>query len=151
MNSRLLGLICLAGCIVSAGARAQAADSARNRAITTQSPAAEPQRAVPGTPARVRSATPVPVESVARDLQRIVVLCATEPASEAFKAAWASYIEQHRVTAADLDSLIADVVERAEAYRTERASDSRTNRTKIAPTTRTMMHDTAMALIRNMR
>ena len=94
-------------------------------------------------------ASTVPVDSVAEDLQKIVVLCATEPSSDEFETEWASYIEKHPVTAENLDALIEDVLERAAVYRAEQSSNSRTNLTlTIMTTTQKMMHDTAMAVIR---
>ena len=153
MNARnlsLIYLICLAGCIAGTSAFARQSDSSQDREVTPSPAAVAPQRPAPRMPARVQPPVPVPVpvDSVAEDLQKIVVLCATEPTSEAFETEWAHYIEMHRVAAEDLDALIDDVLERADAYRAERSSNSRTNRTATIPTTRTMMHDTAMAVIR---
>jgi hypothetical protein len=149
MNARrlsLIYLICLACCIAGTSAFARESGSSQDREVAPRPAAVAPQRPAPRAPARLQS--PVPVDSVAEDLQKIVVLCATEPTSEAFKTEWAKYIEMHPVAAEDLDALIDDVLERADAYRAQRSLNSRTNRTATIPTTRTMMHDTAMAVIR---
>jgi hypothetical protein len=149
-------LLCLIGLTASAGVLAQASDSEISRVVTNQSTAAQPARAEPraatrSVPGRALSAGAAdsPVDSVAGDLQRIVVLCATEPSSEDFKQAWASYVEKHDVSAASLDAVIDDVLEQAAAYRARRSSSARATRVTTAPaTTRAMMHDTAMAVIR---
>jgi len=129
-------MIGLASCLISASAVAQQSGSARDRQVAPQAIAVDP-------------ASTVPVDSVAEDLQKIVVLCATEPSSDEFETEWASYIEKHPVTAENLDALIEDVLERAAVYRAEQSSNSRTNLTlTIMTTTQKMMHDTAMAVIR---
>lgn len=156
---RPIALICLTGCLIGSNALAQASGSVQSRVITNDAAGEEPaeasparvapSRQVPGQPARGLAVEAVPVDSVVPTLQGIVVLCATEPASPEFKDAWSRYIERHPVAAADLDALIDDVLERAEAYRAERSSNPRTNRRlTIMTTTRSMMHDTAMAVIR---
>jgi len=136
MTVRHLSMIGLASCLISASAVAQQSGSARDRQVAPQAIAVDP-------------ASTVPVDSVAEDLQKIVVLCATEPSSDEFETEWASYIEKHPVTAENLDALIEDVLERAAVYRAEQSSNSRTNLTlTIMTTTQKMMHDTAMAVIR---
>ena len=60
---------------------------------------------------------PVPVESVNSDLQRIVVLCATQPNSPLFDQAWRSYLAKNRVVDRQLGSLIETVLREAKAYR----------------------------------
>ena len=57
-----------------------------------------------------------PVDSVASDLQKIVVLCATQPQSAEFDRAWALYLEEHYKPNLDVDGLIDDVLTRAENY-----------------------------------
>lgn len=148
MNARHLSAIYLACCIAGTSAFARQSDSSPDREVTPRPAAVAPQRPAPRTPGRVQPPVSVPVESVAEDLQKIVVLCATEPTSEAFETEWAHYIETHPVAAGDLDVLIDDVLERADAYRAKQSSNSRTNRTATIRTTRTTMHDTAMAVIR---
>jgi|GEM_PF-5826852 len=60
---------------------------------------------------------PDPMEdSVAKDLQRIVVLCATEPQSAEFDGAWSQYLEEHYEPDLDVDGLIEEVLLRAEAH-----------------------------------
>ena len=136
-NRRISQVLCtmgILGCLATTLVAAEQAGSAQVRRIA-------PERA-----------EAVPVDSVAKDLQRIVVLCATEPRSEEFKTEWARYIEAHSVTEDELDALVDDVLERAEAYRAERSPRSRRNRALASSrTTRTLMHDTAKAIINNLR
>lgn len=145
LTGLLYGLLC-------AGLHAGTQEISRSREAAPRPAEAAPQRPAPErTAPAISAARPAtPVDSTARDLQRIVVLCATEPQSDAFKSAWSKYVEEHGVTAAELDTLIDDVLERAAAWRPERASDTRTNRslTILTTTTRQTMHDTAMAVIR---
>lgn len=54
-------------------------------------------------------------ESVAQDLQRIVVLCATEPASDRFDQAWTAWLMEH--PNADVESTIRTVITRAGTIR----------------------------------
>jgi len=53
---------------------------------------------------------------VADDLQRIVVLCATEPRSAEFDRSWRQYLEEYYEPDLDVDGLIEEVLLRAEAY-----------------------------------
>jgi len=154
-----IGLIWLFGCLVCGNALAQASGSAPGRVITNRA-AAEPLPAAPapraaeqahGPSARAlaSSSSTRTVDSVAEDLQRIVVLCATEPDSPAFERAWSAYVQRHTVAAAELEPLIDDILERAAAYRQQQPAGTRSNRAlTIASSTRTRMHDTAMAVIR---
>ena len=152
MKTRILTALLMLGGVIGSDAFAQGVILRSDDDSATRS--ADDRRAVsPRIPGRVLTAEPAAPagDSVAEDLQRIVVLCATEPESEAFKTAWVSYVRTHRVTERNLDALIDDVIQRAQAYRAER-SNSRTNRALlIITTTKTMMHDTAKAAINNIR
>ena len=55
-------------------------------------------------------------DSVAGDLQRIVVLCATEPESAEFDRAWGQYVEEHYGPDLDIDGLIEEVLLRADTH-----------------------------------
>ena len=139
MTIRRWNLVLLVGLAFVFGAQAQTSRQASPRAADA--------------PERARAATPtvpaVPVESVSKDLQKIIVLCATEGPSEKFLREWARYVEQHGVKAADLDVLIDDVLARAEAYRRELPERSRVNRAALIITDAPpRMRDTAMAVIR---
>jgi hypothetical protein len=158
MNARLPAVLGLT-CVIATAGHAQQTTPSQTRVLvapTAEQEQPRPARAAPAQPAPVRAArglsATVPadatVDSVAEDLQKIVVLCATEPSSEEFKMAWASYIESHGVTEAKLDALIDDVTTRAEAYRAERSSPRTSRVLVIMTTTKQMMHDTAMAVIR---
>jgi len=158
MNARRLALFCTVGCIATLGVHAQQSDRGENSRVLPRPAVVAPERSAPirpetATPARVQRSgsapEPVPVDSVADDLQKIVVLCATEPESDEFKTEWANFIEKHPVAAEDLDALIDDILTRAEAHRAAQPARSRTNRVLVVmTTTRAMMHDTAMAIIR---
>lgn len=99
---------------------------------------------------RAQTQGAVPIDSIANDLQRIVVLCATEPASKTFETEWANYVSAHYRRGVDVDALIDDVLRRAEAYRASHAHTAQRRAPAAADTTRTRtrMHDTAMAVIR---
>jgi len=153
MQTGLRLLIGLVFCLVQAEASAQAdEDRIRSRVVTQTAPApatvTRPQSAQPAAPA-VTAAPAVPADSTVDDLQRIVVLCATDPEAEALPAQWAAYVEEHAVTAEELDPLIADILRRAAALRRADQGQARARRLAADPaTTQKMLHDTAMAVIR---
>jgi len=95
---------------------------------------------------------PEQIESVIPELGGIVVLCATEPESADFKQQWRNYIRQHKVSQTDLGIHIFRIINDAEAYRgnhrLNRGESPDLSRDRRARTYRSM-HDTAMAVIRN--
>jgi hypothetical protein len=165
MNTRVFVLTLSASFIAVASVQAQQTRPSQTRVLVA--PAAQAQQetqesiraaptetAPPSSIGTLSAAAPrdTTVDSVAQDLQTIVVLCATQPDSEEFKTQWARYVEEHRVAEADLGALIDDVIERARTYRAERSSSRRSNRMVVLTTsTASRMHDVAMAAIRNMR
>lgn len=159
MNTRLRGLTCLFASLVGASAIAQQTRPVEEPQSVPESRSAAPQRAVPARTAPARPAEtlaaggePVPADSVVGSLQTIVVLCATRPASEEFRTAWARYVRTHAVTGKDLDALIDDVLARAETYRAEHPPSARSSRMQAdRQTTRAAMHETAKAAISNFR
>ena len=56
------------------------------------------------------------VDSVADNLQKIVVLCATKPQSAEFDQAWTLYLKEHYKPGLNVDRLINKVLSRAETY-----------------------------------
>jgi hypothetical protein len=56
------------------------------------------------------------VDSVAYDLQKIVVLCATKPQSAEFDQAWALYLKKHYKPGMNVDGLINEIQSRAKTY-----------------------------------
>jgi hypothetical protein len=155
MRFRLLALTGLASCVVCSAASAQTdavsvrsddGSTAPARAVVTPAPAATTAPAATRLQARP---TAVPADSVADDVQRIVVLCATDADSDELQTQWSAYIEKHEVAEEDLDELIATVIRRAEALRAERADGSAARRVATdSENTRKRLHDTAMAVIR---
>jgi hypothetical protein len=59
---------------------------------------------------------PVPTGSVAEDLQKIVVLCATRPQTAEFDRAWTAYLEKHYEPGLNVNRLIEEILARAESY-----------------------------------
>jgi len=55
-------------------------------------------------------------EADARELDKVVVLCASEEKAK-FEKAWGSYIADHDLKGADLQDTINEVSDRAELYR----------------------------------
>lgn len=93
------------------------------------------------------------VRSVATDLQKIVVLCATDHNSAEFKRAWSNYVRKNELQGDKLDATIRRVVNEAFRHRQEmgqkggsrRLSDDwKTGASKA-------MHDVAMKSIQNTR
>ena len=99
----------------------------------------------------VKAGEPKTTESVVPELQGIVVLCATEPQSPEFKKQWAAYVRGNYKPGMNIDTMIKDVLKRADSYRTQqlsRSKDSPTRAMQSKSTTEKMMHDTAMSVIR---
>jgi hypothetical protein len=57
------------------------------------------------------------VASVAEDLQKIVVLCATSHQSPEFKRVWSAYLKEHKPDRAETAKLIKRVLAEAEQHR----------------------------------
>lgn len=132
-------LLGVAASVGVGAALAQQADTPRSR-VPTHTP--EFTQPTTGDPAKAAS--------VAADLQRIVVLCATKPGSQEFESAWTEYVRAHYRRGENVDALIEDVLRRAAAHRTG-TSDAARSRAPVSvdsATTRKRMHDTAMAVIR---
>jgi hypothetical protein len=49
-------------------------------------------------------------------LQKIVVLCATQPESTSFDNTWGSYLQENKVNGTEVVYLIEEVLRRAEGY-----------------------------------
>ena len=95
---------------------------------------------------------PGTTDSTAPDLQRIVVLCATEPQSSNFKGQWYAYVRKNYETGMDVDAFVDDVLKRAAVYRARHKPDTQTRRLRATDaSTRKMMHDAAMNAVRNMK
>ena len=95
-------------------------------------------------------------ESVMPDLQAIIVLCATEPASQDFKRQWTAFIRKHHKPDTDIDRLIDEVMSQAARHNNGKPpahSNARSNRARTSASLdiRKMMHDVAMNAIRNMK
>jgi hypothetical protein len=89
-------------------------------------------------------------DSVAEDLQKIVVLCATsDPGSPAITREWKKWLQQHAPDGKDLTATIEEVLRRADAHRTRSGKEplSRMSRQKV----QRVLHDTAKAVIQNTR
>jgi hypothetical protein len=156
MKMKFPALTGLVACIACAAAYGQASEPVRSRVISNQAVEAEsePVRVPSATGSRSLTAAPAdsPVDSVARDLQKIVVLCATEPESDEFMTEWVSYVRRHRIAESDLETVIDDVIRRAEAYQAERRSGQRTRRMlTIMTSTSHKMHEAAKNAINNLR
>jgi len=97
---------------------------------------------------------PGTAESVVPALQEIVVLCATEPQSAEFKKQWATYVRGNYKRGMNIDAVIEDVLRRADAHRAKKRKGSKGPATEVLQkpiNTKKMMHDTAKAVIQNMR
>jgi hypothetical protein len=57
------------------------------------------------------------IDSVADDLQGIVVLCAKAPESAQYRETWLDFVRRGQVAPPDLDRVIFSVINDAEAYR----------------------------------
>lgn len=101
-----------------------------------------------------RSSDPGTSDSVQTDLQKIIVLCATEPQSAEFRKQWAAYVRENYKSGMDIDAVIGDVIRQADAYRARLRRASANAPARIVQPksdTRKMMHDTAKAIIQNIK
>lgn len=151
MNIRT-STLCLTLCLCAGGAFAQRAVAPQPRAPAHTPEFSHPTTGDPGTTdvRQLEIQRAVPADSVTEDLQRIVVLCATQPQSQTFETEWASYVRAHYRRGVDVDALIDNVLQRARAHRAD-AGESRRSAASIevdSSATRRRMHDTAMAVIR---
>ena len=95
---------------------------------------------------------PGTTDSVATDLQKIVVLCATEPQSPDLNGQWTAWIRRNYESGMDIDAVIDDVMRRALSYRAQQKREARARRLAVDDAaTRKMMHDAAMNAVRNMK
>jgi len=92
---------------------------------------------------------PGTTDSTVPELASIVVLCATEPNSKQFKKEWKSWIASNYRPGMDIDAVVADVMSQAKMHRLRRGKKTRS--TKSSKKISTAMHDTAMAVIKNIR
>lgn len=102
----------------------------------------------------VKGRDPITTESVVPELQGIVVLCATEPQSAEFKKQWAAYVRGNYKPGVNIDTVIKDVLRRADEYNAKKRARSKGPSTKIVQSnlnTEKMMNDTAMSVIRNIK
>ena len=134
-------------------------DAAPKRRIPVHTPEwTNPSTSDPGAsahePTEIRVVPVPPADSVAEDLQKIVVLCGTQPQSEEFKQQWTAYVSTHYEPGMDISDVVDDVLKRAAAYRQRQRSGAGVRRnlsTSQQISTRRMMHDTAKAAIQNVR
>jgi len=102
----------------------------------------------------IKGRDPKTTESVVPELQGIVVLCATEPESAEFKKQWAAYVRGNYKPGMNIDTVIKDVLRRADDYKAKKRGGSKGPATKVlqsAYDTERMMNDTAMSVIRNIK
>jgi hypothetical protein len=101
-----------------------------------------------------KGSDPGTTESVIPEMQGIVVLCATEPQSAEFKKQWTAYVRGNYKPGMNIDTVIDDVLKRADAFRARQrkgTSSSPTRAVQPNSETKKMMHDTAKAAIQNVR
>jgi hypothetical protein len=79
--------------------------------ITSVAFAATTHRVATPTISTTPAVSDTAVDSVVDDLQGVVVLCATQPKSQAFTDAWTSWLREH--PDADVEVTINEVVRRA--------------------------------------
>ncbi len=93
------------------------------------------------------------VDSVAEDLQKIVVLCATDHSSAEFKRAWAAYVRKHELKGAELESTQRRVANEAFQHRQQfgQSKGERKDMIEWKKAAEKSMHDVAMSSIRNMK
>ncbi len=93
-------------------------------------------------------------DSVVPGLQEIVVLCATRPNSAEFQKQWTTYVRKNYRPGVQIDAVIDNVIRQADAYRARQSKLSKTSARRAVNSnaeTRRIMHDSAMAVIRNMK
>ena len=93
------------------------------------------------------------MDSVADELQGIVVLCAKDPDSPEFKRAWVAYVKKHKLSGAQLKSTINRVATESFKYRQEfgQSKGERKNMIEWKRGAEKSMHDAAMPAVRNMK
>jgi hypothetical protein len=93
------------------------------------------------------------VDSVMDDLQKIVVLCATDHSSPEFKRAWAAYIQKHKLKGNALENTKRRVVDQAFQHRQQfgQTKGDRKDMIEWKKDAEKSVHDTAMSSVRNMK
>ena len=90
------------------------------------------------------------VRSTMDELQKIVVLCATDHSSAEFKRAWTAYVRKHELQGKALDRQIQKVVNEAFRHRQQFGQSQQKQRTRTGnwkSEASKSMHDTAKAII----
>ena len=139
------------GCLVLAMPLHAADGTATSEMRTTRQGA---EVTAPPAPAAQRiQAAPqaVPADSVAEDLQRVVVLCAIGPGSQQFEDAWAVYVQRHVKPDADVDALIESILDTAQGMRDHRPDSVELKSEFNREALRRSMHDTAKSIIQNVK
>ena len=99
-----------------------------------------------------KDSDPGTTDSTASELQKIVVLCATEPQSNNFKKQWIAYVRGNYKSGMDVNSMVDEVMQQAANYSARRSRDVHEIRQTTTPAaTRIMMHEAAMNSVRNMK
>lgn len=90
-----------------------------------------------------------PTGGLSPDLQKIVILCATDPESAELKRDWATYLHERYEDGMNVDAMIEDLITRADEYRRTThtatgklrmtASEKRTLRRELKSTARTVV------------
>jgi hypothetical protein len=90
------------------------------------------------------------IDSVATDLQGIVVLCAKDHNSAEFKRAWAAYVRENKLQGSALENTKRKVVNEAYRHRQEfgQSKGDRKEMIEWKKGAEKSMHDTAMSVIR---
>jgi hypothetical protein len=90
-------------------------------------------------------------DSVAGELQTIVVLCAKDHDSPEFKRAWSAYVRKHNLAGPKLDQTIQRVVNEAHRHRQSsgQSDGSRLQSPRWKTEASRSMHDTSKAAINN--
>jgi hypothetical protein len=93
------------------------------------------------------------MDSVMDDLQKIVVLCATDHSSPEFKRTWAAYVRKHELKGAALENTQRRVVNEAFQHRQQfgQSKGDRKDMIEWKKGAEKSMHDAAMPAIRNMK
>jgi hypothetical protein len=93
------------------------------------------------------------MDSVMDDLQKIVVLCATDHSSPEFKRAWAAYVRKHELKGPALGNTQRRVVNEAFQHRQQfgQSKGDRKDMIEWKKGAEKSMHDAAMPVIRNMK
>ena len=171
MKRAIISSMLGAGLALGTPAVADGADDADEQIATPaeRQPIARPAEQKPAVSPVERKATPRPPvhspewtnptagdpgrDSVADDLQKIVVLCAADHDSPEFRRAWSAYVRSHDLQGARLDQTIQRVVN--EAYRYRRESGRSDGDRLVSPEWKNeaskSMHDTSKNTIRNVK